>query len=657
VRSCPAAALAMALAVSSLLLSSGLPARGAPDLLVDEGFENGTSDWMASGGTLVTTSARAHEGDKSAAFSSDSSGPAVALYRAVPIRPSAEYTFTAFVFKNDPNVQSVQLRLVWQDENGSFLAEAQSASMTDDAAAWRTLSITAVSRPNAARAQLRICVAFEPGGTVYADSVTFEGPPPLPATSTPPPTDTAAPELTPTVAPAPSTTPARTAVPSATPTAGPSVSLVNAGFEEADDGVPVGWSRYGGALRRTDARPRSGRYAGAFSSSTESTKWAYQTVLVSSSGAYEFSGYLLLDDPAVSEAYLRVSWYTSADGSGSAIRVSDSTEHLAGTDAAFRYLSTGPVLAPEGARSARLRIVLAPVSAAPAIIYLDDMSFQAASPEAAVTPMPPGVADIVDEQPPGDGAIADVTQARARPSSAVAGKSLLRQGESPFNVKINEVTYDGASPGDDAASEWLELYNAGSEPVDLKGWALSDNSESDVLPSLPLAPHGFVVVAASDRFHSAYPYFSGSLTIIEDGRIGSGLANKGDRLLLRDPSRKLADAVSWGDDVSVLSPSVLPVAAGHSIERSPPGHDADTFADFVDNAVPSPGRGMAERAIADVSVERAAGAGAEMSAAAPKEASNDIRLRMLVSLASGIVALVGGGSTGLYWQRRLRPKH
>ena len=40
-------------------------------------------------------------------------------------------------------------------------------------------------------------------------------------------------------------------------------------------------------------------------------------------------------------------------------------------------------------------------------------------------------------------------------------------------IVINEIMYD--PPGDDNNSEWVELYNAGSGPVDLTGWSLADN--------------------------------------------------------------------------------------------------------------------------------------------------------------------------------------
>jgi hypothetical protein len=65
-----------------------------------------------------------------------------------------------------------------------------------------------------------------------------------------------------------------------------------------------------------------------------------------------------------------------------------------------------------------------------------------------------------------------------------------------------------------------------------------------------------------------------------DGRIGSGLSNEGDRIILKDSAGCIIGAISYGTDTTYTS---LPdVAAGHSLERSPAGGS------FIDNPNPSP---------------------------------------------------------------------
>jgi hypothetical protein len=89
-----------------------------------------------------------------------------------------------------------------------------------------------------------------------------------------------------------------------------------------------------------------------------------------------------MSDPRVEAAFLRVSWYSSADGSGSALDSVDSTAMLEASDPAYRRLTTGSVQAPPGARSANVRILLRPRSSAGATIYIDDASWRPGSPAA-----------------------------------------------------------------------------------------------------------------------------------------------------------------------------------------------------------------------------------------------------------------------------------
>ncbi|MCJ7492032.1 MAG: lamin tail domain-containing protein, partial [Dehalococcoidia bacterium] len=520
-------------------------------------------------------------------------------------------------------------------------------------------ALDVTSPPEAVSAVIQVSTG---SGVFYLDDVQFDGPPPLPATATPAATETPSAEPSSTATPAPSgtATPSRvpsatpSAVPSATPTAGPGSSLVNGGFEDADDGVPTGWLKYGGKLSQTAEHYRSGGHSGAFRSDTESTKWAYQALAAFGGSAYEFDAYVLLDDPGAREVFLRISWYESDDAGGSAIAVSDSPARLSGNDSSFRYLTTGAALAPQSARTARLRVMLVPASSATTTVYLDDASVRQVAPELAATPAPPPAAQDDLEEVAGT---IDEPARSQRGLAVTAARSLPRQGESPYAVKVNEVTYDPVQPGDEAAFEWLELYNAGGEPVDLAGWTLIDNSESDELPPLVLGTRSYIVVAASELFRDGHPLVDSPIAVIEDGRIGSGLANKGDHVLLFDPSGRLADGVSWGDDESVLSPAVAAVAPGHSIERSSPGRDTDTAADFVDNGNPSPGRGIGETAVAGAAIERQVLGSSTMSPPerAALEGSSDVRQRLIASLAAGFVALAAGLSVGAYWRQRLSP--
>ena len=178
-------------------------------------------------------------------------------------------------------------------------------------------------------------------------------------------------------------------------------ALRNGGFEEADpEGRPSSWQKYGGELARTNTVRLEGQFAGALSSQTNSTKWAYQVVTVQGGSAYLLSANALKADPAVAAAYLRLSWYASPDGSGQAIDSADSTERLTDDSPEFRFLTTGAVVAPTEAASAKARLMLDPAGEASGTVYFDAVAFEeTALPEP--TPSPAATPDLVDaEQTP-----------------------------------------------------------------------------------------------------------------------------------------------------------------------------------------------------------------------------------------------------------------
>ena len=161
------------------------------------------------------------------------------------------------------------------------------------------------------------------------------------------------------------------------------------------------------------------------------------------------------------------------------------------------------------------------------------------------------------------------------------------------DVLINEVQYDPSQSGSDASFEWVELYNCTNDTIDLEGWRISDNYGSDTIPSLTLPSHGFTVIAATQDFHTNFPDFNGTIFFIEDGYIGNGLSNDGDRLVLEDSALTIIDALSYRDNDTEMLPPCQDVVAGHSLERQPAGLDTDQASDFIDNSNPTPGYGLA----------------------------------------------------------------
>jgi len=157
-------------------------------------------------------------------------------------------------------------------------------------------------------------------------------------------------------------------------------------------------------------------------------------------------------------------------------------------------------------------------------------------------------------------------------------------------VLINEVQYDPPISGPDADWEWFEIYSATDTAISLSGWTVSDNSATTSLPEVTISPRSFLIIAATDKFLELFPDFAGEVVYMPDGKIGNGLSNSGDRLILLDDQGVEVDSLSWGTDASVFDPPCPDVDSGHSLERVPWGRDTDQADDFVDQESPTPGR-------------------------------------------------------------------
>lgn len=128
-------------------------------------------------------------------------------------------------------------------------------------------------------------------------------------------------------------------------------------------------------MQLDEHRWSEGRQSLRLSSGTESTKWVYQVVRVAGGSWIEASALGMVDG---GEAFVRLSWYSSADGSGTAIDNADSPV-LIGTS--FSRVSTGAVQAPVGAQTVKVRLMFRPAFAS-ATAWFDDARLVPSSPVA-----------------------------------------------------------------------------------------------------------------------------------------------------------------------------------------------------------------------------------------------------------------------------------
>jgi len=117
----------------------------------------------------------------------------------------------------------------------------------------------------------------------------------------------------------------------------------------------------------------------------------------------------------------------------------------------------------------------------------------------------------------------------------------------PGSVRINEIvaSNQGATtdPADQSVNEdWFELYNAGSTPVDLSGWRLSDRTNfvnAFLIPAGTVLPaRGFLLVWADDEVAQNRP--GGDL------HVAFKLSADGERIVLFDPLGTVVDQVGFG---------------------------------------------------------------------------------------------------------------
>lgn len=517
--------------------------------------------WRRRGGSLSVEPSPFGAG--SAAVLSSNTTATKWIYQIVTVSPGGWYEAAALL-SPDGGVARAWVRLAWyasDDGSGRQLAVADSPEESERANDDRAYSTGAIlAPPEAHSAQLRLVLRPMGAGAarLTVDDVRFE-----------------AVEAPSSMIESPATSTASDVLP---------VSLTNPGFE---DGPSLdGWDRRGGAASTGRLIAGEGRSALLVSTSPAMT-WLYQRLAVRAEQWYE-AGALLLPDGAAAGAWVRVVWYASADASGPPLAFEDAPAVTASGGPAT---STARVRAPAGARSAQLRVVLRPAGGAAARLAIDRVRFTPIAPpvdppvDRPAAALTPGGSAARPVPPPSNAPATSSAPAAEPPRIAVpeVATSPVDPGRQRL-VRITELLPDPVEVGQDAAYEWVELTNVGSEPAPLDGMTLVDNSGVAIeLPAITLPAGASIVIAGQAAS------VDGALVYRPPEGMWNGLANDGDRLELRATGGFAVDALSYGaaGDASDGSPLPRP-APGHSIERRFDASGA-LIATSIEDA-PSPGR-------------------------------------------------------------------
>jgi hypothetical protein len=181
-------------------------------------------------------------------------------------------------------------------------------------------------------------------------------------------------------------------------------------------------------------------------------------------------------------------------------------------------------------------------------------------------------------------------------------------GLSAGDVVINEVMVQANSDGDDDL-QWIELYNAGPQDVDVSGWLLTNSPIQGqakrrdlVLPEGTIISAGGYLLLVNDLDDASDHdgrCFTGQWTVpsgvqaIEYGQEFPqlGLDVAGDDVHLSDDGKTDVDAIWYGHGGEMGGDGAAPdVTVGSSLGRNPNGRDTDDpAADFIRFSHPTPG--------------------------------------------------------------------
>ena len=129
------------------------------------------------------------------------------------------------------------------------------------------------------------------------------------------------------------------------------------------------------------------------------------------------------------------------------------------------------------------------------------------------------------------------------------------------NVIINEIM---ANPiADESLNEWIELYNDGSNEVNVSGWIIGDDDDNDTIEGGLFNQEGTIIPALgfgiitddSTRVYNNFNVSDDAVRLyVDDSSIGGfGLKNSGETIYLYDNNGNLIDQVDYSSTQEDLS--------------------------------------------------------------------------------------------------------
>jgi hypothetical protein len=175
---------------------------------------------------------------------------------------------------------------------------------------------------------------------------------------------------------------------------------------------------------------------------------------------------------------------------------------------------------------------------------------------------------------------------------------ILYSGKTIANPLINEVMYDPDIS--DNYYEWIELFNPSNESINISGWTIVDNSETETIEgdfehgngTTTIPPQGYAIITDhGTKFYENFSISNDTIKLyVDDSSIGNGLGNSGDKLILKNETGEIIDAVEWIIDYEdVPGIPAFSVLENHSLSRYINVDTNDSNSDFYDATISTPG--------------------------------------------------------------------
>lgn len=174
----------------------------------------------------------------------------------------------------------------------------------------------------------------------------------------------------------------------------------------------------------------------------------------------------------------------------------------------------------------------------------------------------------------------------------------IAESQNLTTILINEVMYNPEE--DDNYNEWIELYNPTNHSINVSEWILIDNFSEDTIEgdldhgngTTIIPSKGYAIIADhGTRIYENYSISNETIKLyVDDLSIGNGLGNTKDKLILKNSTGTIIDAMEWGEDYPDVPgyPAAL-VDVNHSLSRYPDTDTNDSSMDFYDGVISTPG--------------------------------------------------------------------